>query len=136
MSRRGGLLGVVADVVALDGLEAQAGIEDREMSDRALRHEYGQGVPMRPFLRDTVAANANDWAVEMRPILMDTVADQGDEVTSMHRLGQRMAADIVETVAAGRFEPLDAETIEDKGNSNPLADSGRMLDAVTSRVVR
>ena len=100
----------------------------------AARNEFGdRRVPERPFMRNALATIANGL-----------LRDLGEEISSGQRIAfTREDADRIGAIAAGEIqdeitnlsEPPNAPvTIERKGSSNPLIDSGFMRQSVDWKV--
>lgn len=100
-------------------------------------HELGLGVPERSFLRAWVEANEqqieNDMRAATKKILLGKLtADQAAKI-----LGARFAAGVQAFISSGRVQPpLEQSTIDRKGSSIPLIDTGQLRSAITFAVAK
>lgn len=101
-------------------------------------HEFGAGnAPERPFFRASIR--------RMETELLPTVRSHIDKTTkaidlnAANRLGAQAAAIVQTTISHEAYSPNTPntpETIERKGSSTPLIDTGRMRQSVTWRVFK
>ena len=99
-------------------------------------NEYGttrsgtddQHIPPRPFMQEGAAAAEDDARA-----LLATVNPQTLEVTPQiaNRLGAVVAGHIQDSIVELREPPNAPSTIETKGSSNPLVDTGHMSRSVS-----
>ena len=99
----------------------------------AQRHEYGYGVPKRPFFR--TAINALERSSTLDQAIKAMVTDDGTIEDRSYDLVGQIAADAIKlSIVRLRQPPNSQRTIAIKGSNNPLVDTGYMLSAVTWRV--
>lgn len=85
-------------------------------------------IPSRPFLRQTVEKNRQQWVSDLKKLLLS-----GRSVPeALELMGIRMADDIRATVKAGNFAPN--RWPKPSGNP-PLYDSGDMVASIDYEVV-
>ena len=123
--------------VGIIGDTAGAATQDGEMTVGALAeiHEFGLGVPQRSFLRAWADADRakidKAWGALLRKVLKgELTLDQALEQFGLWAQGQVQAF-----IADGRVQPpLDQRTIDVKGSSTPLIDTGQLRSSVTYEV--
>ena len=101
-------------------------------------NEFGtQGrrpTPERPFMRQ-----ANH---RMRPELLEIIKDRVDPVTlkvdltTANTIGMKMQSEIANSIVNLKDPPNAPYTIARKGSSNPLIDTGKMVNSVAYEVFR
>jgi len=98
-------------------------------------HEFGLGVPQRSFLRAWADADRakidKTWGALLRKVLRgELTTDQALEQFGLWAQGQAQAF-----IADGRVQPpLDQRTIDAKGSSTPLIDTGQLRSSITYEV--
>ena len=97
--------------------------------------ELGLGQPMRSWLRGWIDEAQGEIeqriSVETRAVL----EGKRTQRVALARIGVWAAGQIRARIAAG-IEPANADsTIERKGSSTPLIDTGQLRSSITSRVV-
>lgn len=96
-------------------------------------HEFGLGVPKRSMIAATLDEHQDEYAR-----LVKQAADRhlvGDDLTRhMARIGLRVVADVQKRIVAGIAPELQPATIERKGSSKPLIDTGQMRAALSFEV--
>jgi hypothetical protein len=129
-------LGVKAGI-----LSDEAGIEeglDASILDIAIFNEFGTvHIPERPFLRSTFDAKREVFYRLAFALMRKVTADKLDAVDMLALVGERMVAEIKNTITrgAGVPPPNAPSTIERKGSSRPLVDTGQLLNSITYEVV-
>ena len=115
------------------GFFASAKYEDgTPVAHVAHSHEYGLGVPERAFFR----ASVRKMETELLGTLRDDLDSEKMAVSEKlaDKLGAQGAGIVQETISNVDYSPappLSPETIERKGSSTPLIDTGRMRQSVT-----
>lgn len=104
----------------------------------AATNEFGSDdgrIPERSFLRSTVDEKRDEYFDELADGIGKVLDGKGSNLTSVfRRVGARAAGDVQEKIR-NLSSPANApSTIEKKGSSNPLIDSGRMRASVTFKV--
>lgn len=93
-------------------------------------------IPERSFIRSTFDEKNGDW-VRFLERQLDLVFDFKITVREMfERLGAKIVSDIQEKIQTIDTPPNSPITIENKGSSNPLIDTGGLRQRVTYRVVK
>ena len=100
----------------------------------AASHEYGIGVPERPFFRQSLAGAER----ALRAIVRDGLDGRTMAVTerTANRVGAHFAGELQESITRLRTPPNSPATIRRKGSSNPLLDTGLMRASVTWAIDR
>jgi len=101
-------------------------------------HEFGSAVrniPPRPYLRPTLQKN-NFYKSLRKMTFIKVMRGELNPDVAMHQLGDTIANDIKDEIVAVSSPSLDRKTIEKKGSTNPLIDTGHLLHSVTYKVVR
>lgn len=95
--------------------------------DVAIANEFGTNtVPERPFFRISNNENSGSYASILRE-----AASRGQYRTGLAVCGQKAVGDIQESIVS-LSDPANAQsTIERKGSSNPLIDTGRLRQSVS-----
>jgi hypothetical protein len=97
-------------------------------------NEYGapsRGVPPRPFFRNMIADKSADWPEALGKTLQATGLDQ---TKALELMGQGVAAQLRQSIVETDSPPLAQSTIDRKGSSKPLVDTGHMLNSVDYEV--
>lgn len=102
----------------------------------AYKNEYGskgEGVPMRPFMRQTIHEKENEWIRTTVELFQKST----DDDKAMQIVGNVMAGDIKEkiynwTTPSPHNSPA---TIKRKGFDKPLVDTHTMANSVKAKVV-
>ena len=105
------------------------------IAEYATYNEFGMGVDERSFLRSTLDENREKY-IERIGKNIGRAIDNGDTEVShvLDDVGERAARDVQKKIRDLR-EPENAEsTIERKGSSNPLIDTGTMRNAISYEV--
>lgn len=98
--------------------------------------EFGIGQPMRSWLRGWIEENSDAIDERLR-VESDRVLRGLNTIdVGLARIGVWMVGSIQARIARG-IEPPNAEsTIQKKGSSKPLIDTGQFRSSISSRVVR
>lgn len=97
-------------------------------------HEYGApgaGIPERPFLARSIREKDSDLVRLNRVNLQKILNNHLTFDQALNQLGIMAQGIVQEYIANGEFEPLKPKTIERKGSSKPLIDTGQMRQSVT-----
>ena len=111
-------------------------------------HEFGApgaGIPPRPFMRPTIAAEQDNWRALAKQGAMAILKGTHTTAQVMEGIGLQAAGDIARTISQVMEPPLKPATVAAKrrkrankgvtGNlSKPLVDSGLMISTVTNTV--
>ena len=133
---------------------------DSELQMIAAVHEYGADIPVTPKMRAWFAGNGyplkssttvikipersflrtgrdkNKGAIanKVKTMLPDVIDNNVSVDVFMNMIGQEYAGLIQKEMRNLRTPPNSRMTIERKGSSNPLIDSGRLLGAIKHEV--
>jgi hypothetical protein len=100
-------------------------------------HEFGsvtRGIPERSFLRAGIRENQADFVRLNRVNLAKVAAGRMHVRDALGQLGAMAAGKVQTKITDGPFEPLKAATINRKGSSKPLINTGNMRQAITWKV--
>ncbi|MBW2672317.1 MAG: hypothetical protein JRD89_02725 [Deltaproteobacteria bacterium] len=99
-------------------------------------HEFGgKYIPERSFIRSTMDERESDITNMTERLLNQMIQGYLDAETLLSRLGEYITGLIKQKITDIRTPPNAPATIQRKGSSNPLIDTGRMRMSVTWRVV-
>lgn len=110
--------------------------DDAELTlvEVAAANEYGvpPRVPQRSFLRSTAYEQGEAWGRHLARACRRYIREQdvGDLENDVRRLGLRMKADVQNKIVALRDPPNAPVTIARKQSSNPLIDTGQLLNSI------
>lgn len=111
----------------------------------AAKHEFGEGVPQRSFIRSSFDENVaryrdasrNAFAATLRYAIKNRDGNWTPKTsTALKRLGLLVEGDIKKKIAAGIPPPLTPYTLARKGKNKttPLIDTGQMRASIISVV--
>lgn len=109
------------------------------MIELAAIHEFGSpaaNIPERSFIRRTFEKKDRETVRLLRRLAHAVVTGKMDARKALNLLGAWGASQVKATIAEGPGipPPLAPATIERKGSSRPLVDTGRLLDSITWEV--
>lgn len=104
------------------------------VADVALWAEYGLGQPQRSWLRDWIEENQAALATNMRAEAAAIKAGTRTKDQALARLGLWIQGAIQERIANGIEPPNADSTIQRKGSSKPLIDTGQLRSSISHRV--
>lgn len=130
----------VLDGAAREGTGQAEALTNAEL---AAVHEFGApsvGIPERSFIRGPFDAHREDYTSALGKLLGKALEGEKDFAKALGIVGQMMARDMRAAITRSSggyapFPPNSPATIEKKGSSRPLIDSGQLRRAVTSTVV-
>lgn len=122
-----------------------AGEADGDNIEKAIWNEFGTAggasgggwggpVPERPFLRNAMRDNRQKYRDGMKASAKKLLLGQTALQTVLRKLGADAQGDVQESITSLSDPPNSPVTIELKGSSKPLIDSGEMRAAVTYKV--
>lgn len=100
-------------------------------------HVYGaptRGIPQRDPLRPPLIANAQRYTDLMAQGIKNALANGTDPNVVYEKIGIVASNDVKDYFVSGSFKPLDQKTIDRKGSSKPLIDTGEMRSSITYEV--
>ena len=99
---------------------------------KAVVNNYGLGVPKRPFMQIAFTKNIAKY----QKFLGQKISENPKDInTTLEKIGAMGKADVQRAIVDLQSPPNAQATINQKGSSNPLVDTGQMLHAVTWEVV-
>lgn len=135
--------------IGIQGKEAEAYHTDPETGERTARmiviagaNEFGARVgrgrkikiPERSFIRGTFDANQDDIIEESAKQLERVIEGEVSANAVLSALGERYESLTKEFLTELSDPPNSQYTIDKKGSSNPLIDTGRLRQAITHKV--
>lgn len=127
--------------IGIQGPEAGAVVhDDTALSNVELGviHEFGApgaGIPERSFIRSTFDAKVGEWTrlmVDVAEKIYDT--PPAVPLRLLDITGQKVRADIINAINQGIPPALQQATIDAKGSSKPLIDTGQLKGSITHKV--
>ena len=96
-------------------------------------NEYGKppSQPPRPFMRNAIAKYSPEWPEAIAGLLK---ANDLDAVKALDLAGAAIAGQIRQSIVDLTSPALAESTIQRKGHSKPLVDTGHMLNSVDHEV--
>lgn len=97
-------------------------------------HVYGaptRGIPQRDPLRPPLINNAHRYTDLMAQGIKNALANGTDPNIVYEKIGIVASNDVKDYFVSGSFKPLDQKTIDRKGSSKPLIDTGELRSSVT-----
>lgn len=96
-------------------------------------HEFGApnaGIPERSFLRAGIARNVSKYKALNRKSILGILKGTTTMEQGLGLLGELAKGDVQSEIRNGDHAPLKESTINRKGSSQPLIDTGQMRQAV------
>ncbi|WP_306308953.1 hypothetical protein [Xylella fastidiosa] len=100
-------------------------------------HELGapeRGIPERSVVRRSISEHQDKYVALHRQHLRAVLRDAMTVETALNLLGTVAAGDVKATIRHADLPPLRQQTIQRKGSSAPLIDTGQMLQSITYEV--
>lgn len=121
-----------------EGAQPKEGDDGGEsLIDVAVVHEFGYeegGIPRRSFIRDWVDENEAAHAEQERQLARAVLAGKMTVEQAMKRLGVLRQAEVQRRISDGIDPPLQQSTIDRKGSSTPLINTGQLRSAISHKV--
>lgn len=103
--------------------------------DVAIWNEFGtENIPPRPFMRNSIAAHKGEYKDLGRQLAKEVIKGRKTVKQGLEELGLLAASDIQDEITNLREPPLAQVTIDRKGSSKPLIDTGKLRQSVTYEV--
>ena len=93
-----------------------------------------RGIPQRDPLRPPLIANAQRYTDLMAQGIKNALANGTDPNIVYEKIGIVASNDVKDYFVSGSFKPLDQKTIDRKGSSKPLVDTGELRSSITYQV--
>jgi len=100
-------------------------------------HEFGSpknNIPPRSFMRTTAIEQAGAWRKAAREIFKPVMLGNATSAEALDKLGFIVEGDIAAKITQISSPPLKQATIDRKGDSKPLVETGLLLQSVTHQV--
>ncbi|MDH0869755.1 hypothetical protein [Agrobacterium pusense] len=95
---------------------------------------WGGPIPERPFLSNAMRANRNAYRSAMKSSASKILRGEVPLRQVLSKLGIKAQGDVQEEITSLSSPPNSPVTIELKGSSNPLIDSGELRAAITWKI--
>ena len=103
----------------------------------AATHELGapsKNIPARPFLVPVVQGNSQKYVGLMAQGFKNALRDQEKIKRVYEKIGLVISNDVKDYIVSGNFVPLKQSTIDAKGSSKPLINTGELRNSITYEV--
>lgn len=141
---------IIKQIAALSTLGVKAGIVEGAGSvdgvsivEYAAYNEFGVPsktkkwkIPPRPFIRGWIENNSSEIKAVLDKLFKQVSEGKMDASTAVGRLGQFAQDGIKRYIKSGNFTPNAEATIQRKGSSRPLMDTGTMRNTVRYEVIK
>lgn len=117
--------------------DVAVGFFDEHNATKAAVNEFGvpeNNIPERPFMRTALDAKALKYFFMIEEGLGEVVDGKGNPKAIPIKVGIEARNDIINSIHSGSWAPNKASTIENKGSSKPLVDTGEMQQSVEFKV--
>lgn len=114
------------------------GSDDGEVLLYASVHEFGApsiNVPSRSFIRKTFDEQQDNMGRVIEDFFIKYIEGHIEYDLCMDAIGEYLVGLIKKTIVDLKDPPLKQVTIDRKGSSNPLIDTGKLVDSITYKVV-
>lgn len=91
----------------------------------------GAGIPPRPFFRNMIAAKQGEWPPAIADLLR---TNYFDVEKTLAQTGAAIAGQLRQSIIDTNAPPLAPSTIERKGFTKPLVETGHMLNSIDFEV--
>lgn len=131
---------MIAVAHALDGAVIAVGIQSDaagEIIENAERHEFGLGVPARPFVSTFADQNSADVVRRMKLACEAALKNKASPAQYLDALAQKVAGELQGALAGNGLglQENHPSTIAKKGSSVPLIDDGILRSSITGKVI-
>lgn len=126
---------VEVGVLGADAAKAyDGGDEPITVADVARWAEFGLGQPRRSWLKDTIEIKRAELLERMRAEAQAVARGERTKPEALTRIGLWIEGEIKQRIANGIDPPNAETTIERKGSSTPLIDTGQLRSSITHRL--
>jgi hypothetical protein len=126
------------DVAELKGRSVKVGIMgEGEVLEYAMYNEFGTSrIPARPFMQTAYDKNEAEMSKYVDFLAQQIIDGKANADRVLRLLGETYQMKVQETIRNAKewAVPNNPKTIEAKGSSSPLIDTGRMIGAVRYEV--
>ena len=119
------------------GIQSDAGVslDGTPIAAYAAYNEFGtKRIPARPFLGSTFDERRSAWGKAADIAIDRALTDLQTFERGLGQLGELAQRDVQDKITSISSPPNSAATIEAKGSSNPLIDTGAMRTAIRYEV--
>lgn len=122
------------------GIQETAGAHQGEaeglsVADVGSFHEFGtDNIPQRSFIRAPIQDNKADLQGLQRTLLREVMLGNKSTGEALALIGEKAQSDMVAAINAGIEPGLEQSTIDAKGSSTPLIDSGQLKQSIRYKV--
>lgn len=123
--------------VAVGILQDEQREDGFSLVDLAMVHEYGsraQNIPARSFIRSTCDAKRKEHLQLIRKFQWKILLGRITARHALIQLGEVVAKDMVQSINDGIEPTIKRATINRKGSSKPLIDTGRLKGSITHEI--
>lgn len=123
---------VLVGILAEDGATIEEG-ESLNLAGIAAVNEFGSEdghTPERSYLRSTVDEKRTDYGARLQKIVESHVDGKEHLDDGLAKLGAVAVRDVQTKIRTLRTPPNAESTVEAKGSSNPLIDTGRLRQSI------
>jgi hypothetical protein len=128
---------VTVGVHEADGA-AQHGNDEQTIVEIASYHEFGgpnNNPPRRSFIRDWADENSEKHKAMLKKLAAGVIAGKLESVDqALELFGVRAVGEVQQRIAQGIEPPLKDATIQRKGSSVPLIDTGQLRSSIVHKV--
>jgi len=122
--------------VVKTGIQSDAGEnEGVSIAEYAAFNEFGtRNIDERPFMRKTFDDNLANYNKLIERLFKGMLGGKLDAKFAFNTLGQQTEDDMKDTITNGKFTANAQSTIDKKGSSSPLIDTGTMRNSIRYEV--
>jgi hypothetical protein len=129
---------VTVGIHEAEGQAAKEGDDEGDMQliDVAIVHEFGSDdgrIPRRSFIRDWEDEKASEHQEQLRKMGKAVIDGKVDAERGLAQLGTLYQGDIQKRISDGIEPALAQSTIDRKGSSKPLIDTGQLRSSVSHK---
>ena len=107
------------------------------IAELAAIHEFGtEKIPARPFQAQTFDKNIDRLKAHIEKSQQAIYKGAQTVAKALHLIGNFYKGEMQRTIREGDFAPLSQVTIEKKGSSKPLIDTGQLRQSVDYEIGR
>lgn len=128
-------VGITSDKINKEGVSVaqyaywnEVGVESKDGK--------GWRIPPRPFMRGWADSHKEQIKQTMQSVAQAVSSGKIEAETAIDRLGQYCQDGVKSYIRRGDFTPNSPATIERKGSSRPLIDTGTMRNSIRYEIVR
>lgn len=93
-----------------------------------------KGIPQRDAIRPPLINNAQRYTDLMAQGIRNAIANKEDPSVVYEKIGIVASNDVKQYFIEGNFKPLADATVDRKGSSKPLIDTGELRSSITYEV--